>query len=252
MNRAIYVSNAGVLVEMGNKRMLIDSLCKSTVPIYKDTDEVIKDQIIYGVPPYDRIDVMLFTHHHGDHFEPKSTAEFLKRNPEAVLVATPETVKRLKVHALDLDDNRLIAPKLAAGEETSLVVKGIRIRVMALIHEGKDYRDVGNYAYLIEANGKVVLHVGDAKPMTENYEPFHLDREAIDLLLAPFPYVGIPKGQLVIQNQIRPKKVAAIHLPHQDLDRFNWIEGTKKSHTRVKDKFVETVFLEEVEDSTEF
>lgn len=252
MNRVIYVSNAGVLLEMGNKRMLIDSLCNSTVPIYKDTHEVIKDQIIYGVAPYDRIDVMLFTHHHGDHFESAATVEFLRRNPKAVLVATPETVKRLKVHASDLDDNRLIAPKLAAGEETNLVVKGIRIRVIALIHEGKDYRDVENYAYLIEANGKRVLHVGDAKPMAENYEPFHLDREAIDLLLAPFPYVGIPKGQLVIQNQIKPKKVAAIHLPHQDLDRFNWIEGTKKSHARIKDKFVDTVFLEEFEDATDF
>lgn len=252
MNRAIYVSNAGVLLEIGNKRILIDSLCKSPVAIYKNTHEVIRDQIIYGVPPYDRIDLMLFTHHHGDHFEPEGTVDFLQRNPKAVLVSTPETVKRLLAQEANLDESRLIAPELKASQETVLEIKEIRLRVMSLIHDGKDYRDVENYGFLIEVNGKRVLHVGDAKPMAENFAHLNLDKEAIDLLLVPFPYVGIPKGQSVIQNLIQPKKVAAIHLPHQDLDRFKWIEGTKKSHARVKDDFVETVFLEEVEETTDF
>lgn len=252
MNKVTYVSNAGVLLEMGNKRILIDSLCKSPVPIYKDTHEVIRDQIIYGVPPYDRIDVILFTHHHGDHFEPINTAEFMRRNPSAVLVSTPETSRRLKAQTAELDDSRLISPALKVGEEAEYEIKGIRIRVLSLTHEGKDYQDVENYAFLIEANGKRVLHVGDAKPMAENYGHFDLGRESIDLLLAPFPYVGIPKGQAVIQNHIKPKKVAAIHLPHQDLDRFHWIEGTKKSHARIKERFVDTVFLEVFEDATDF
>ena len=249
MNKITYLSNAGVLLELGNKKILIDSLCDSTVPIYKTIPDEIRDQILSGTPPYDHIDLMLFTHHHADHFNPQTTAEFMKRRKHAVLVSTGETIKRLKKQAQDLDESRLIAPNLQVGERVSFESNGINLQVISMIHDGKDYRDVENFAYLIEVEGVRIFHVGDAKPMAENYEHLNLVEQSIDLLLAPFPYVGIPSGQLVIQDQIKPKKIAAIHLPYEDKDQFNWIKGTKKSYERVRNRFVDTVFLEEIGES---
>lgn len=252
MRKVTYISNAGVLVEIGNKKILIDSLCDSKVPIYKATPDEVKDKIVGGVPPFDGIDLMLFTHHHSDHFEPKSTAEFIKCQANVVLVSTGETIRRLKTLDPSVDESRLIVPDLQAGEGKALEINGIRIQVISMVHDGKDYQDVENFAYLLEVDEKRILHVGDAKPMTENYGHLNLVEQSIDLLLAPFPYVGIPAGQLVIANQIKPKKIAAIHLPYKEKDKFNWIEGTKKSFGRVREQFVETVFLEEIGETMVF
>ncbi len=252
MGKVTYISNAGMLVEMGDKKILIDSLCDSTVPIYKATPDEIKGKIIGGVSPFDGIDLMLFTHHHSDHFEPKSTVEFINCQPSVVLVSTGETIRRLIAQDPSLDKNRLVVLDLQVGEVKAFEINDIRIQVISMVHDGKDYQDVENFAYLLEVNGKRILHVGDAKPMAENYGHLNLIEQSIDLLLVPFPYVGIPSGQLVIANQIKPKKIAAIHLPYKEKDRFNWIEGTKKSFGRVREQFVETVFLEEVGDSIIF
>jgi L-ascorbate metabolism protein UlaG (beta-lactamase superfamily) len=252
MNKVTYVSNAGVLLEVEGKKILIDSLCDSVMPIYKNTPEEIKAQILCGLPPFDNIDVMLVTHHHSDHFEPKGVVEFLQRNPTAIFVSTPETVKRLKSENSSLDESRLIAPDLQVNETERLDMNGIRIQVIAMIHEGKDFRDVENFAYLIDVNDNCILHPGDAKPMEENFNHPELVGRRISLLLAPFPYVGIPSGHAVIENQIKPQKIVAIHLPHKELDQFNWIRGTKKSYARVKDRFVETIFFEEIGESTDF
>lgn len=48
---------------------------------------------------------------------------------------------------------------------------------------------------------------------------------------------------------MKPKKIAAIHLPYKELDSYDWINATKKSYTRVQNDFIETVFLEEIGDS---
>jgi len=246
------VSNAGVLLEIAGKKILIDSLCDSVMPIYKNTPKEIKEQILCGLPPFDNIDIMLVSHHHSDHFEPKSVAEFLQRNPAAMFISTPETVNRLNCQDFDLDESRLLAPTLQVGEVETLERNGIYIQVISMIHEGKDFRDVENFAYVIEVNGICILHPGDAKPMEENFNHSVLVEKSIDLLLAPFPYVGIPSGQGVIKKLLRPKKIAAIHLPHQELDQFNWIKGTKKSYARVQERFVETIFFEEIGDSIIF
>ena len=252
MNKVTYVSNAGVLLEIAGKKILIDSLCDSVMPIYKNTPKEIKEQILCGLPPFDNIDIMLVSHHHSDHFEPKSVAEFLQRNRRAILISTPETVRRLKKEDPALSESRLIAPPLQVHETEKLDSNGIRIQVISMIHEGKDFRDVENFAYLIEVNGTCILHPGDAKPMEENFNHPGLVGNSINLLLAPFPYVGIPSGHAVIENQIKPEKIVAIHLPHQELDQFNWIKGTKKSYARVQDRFVETIFFEEMGDSVIF
>jgi L-ascorbate metabolism protein UlaG (beta-lactamase superfamily) len=252
MNKVTYISNAGVLLEMGGKKILIDSLCDSTVAIYKKIPEDLERKIIEGVSPYDQIDLILFTHHHPDHFKAQTTAAFMKGQARPILVSTEETVKRLTRQEPALDQERLIVPDLKLGESKVMDINGIHLELVSMLHDGKDYKDVENFAFLIEVDGSRVLHVGDAKPMKENYEHLNLADRPVDLLLAPFPNVGIPSGQGIIKDLIKPKKVAALHLPYEDKDRFNWIAGTKKSHGRIKEAFVDTVFLEEIGDQTEF
>lgn len=243
-NKITYIANAGVMIDLQGKKILIDGLCNPKLPIYKNTPDDIKKRIIQGRSPFNNIDVILFTHHHTDHFDPISTAEFIKYNPNTPVVSTKEVISRIK----NIEESTLLELDPALGSTEKISVQGIKISAIPMLHEGKEYINVKNLAYQIEVEGTRILHVGDAKSVKENFDC--LDNE-IDILIAPFPFVGLPSARQVIEKYINPKKIAAVHLPYQELDSFGWIEGTKKSLGRVSDNFVETVFFEEIGDNLE-
>jgi L-ascorbate metabolism protein UlaG (beta-lactamase superfamily) len=245
MNKITYICNAGVMVELKDHKILIDGLCNSNIPLYKNPPAEIRERIVSGTAPFDNIEVLLFTHHHSDHFDPVTTALFLKEQPNAPVISSPETIARLNFQFPDIEKERLIIQDIPLGGIGSLQMKGLTIQSLAMQHDGNEYQDVLNLAYLIEAAGMRILHVGDAKPISISYIDLNLTALNIDLLLAPFPYVGLFSGRLLIEKYIRPKKIAAIHLPVRELDQQGWIATTMKNYLKVKEEFIETVFLEE-------
>lgn len=247
-NSITYVANAGVLLEMHGKKILIDGLCKSKPPIYKNPPAAISEQIIRGLPPFDNIDIMLFTHHHSDHFDPISASEFSKHNANTTIISTPEVISEIKNHSSEANVPNLIELNPAPHCREKISVNGVNIQAISMIHDGKEYADVQNLAYLLEKNGTKVLHTGDAGPVQENYAPLDLNRENLDLLITTFPYIGIPAHRQLIEKYINPQKIAVVHLPYRELDSFGWIKATKKSYERVQKEFIPTVFLEEIGD----
>lgn len=240
-----YVANAGILLKIRDKKILIDGLCTCEIPIYKTTPEIISQQIIQGLPPFENIDLLLITHDHNDHFAAKKTSEFLKQNQNATVISTNEVVAQIKAELLNSRDHNLIAlnPALHCAEE--LTVKGITIEVISMRHEGKEFASVNNLAFLIKDEVNV-LHVGDAAAIPENYQTLKLQEKRIDLIIAPFPYIGLPSARQIIKEYISPHKIVLVHLPYQELDSYGWITATKKSYNRIKDDFIATEFMEEV------
>lgn len=146
------------------------------------------------------------------------------------------------------ENENWIIPNAALGSKESIRINGINVESVSMLHDGKEFEHVHNIAYLIDVEEKKILHVGDAKPISENYCNLNLTERNIDLLLVPFPYVGLSAGRQVIREYIRPKKISAIHLPDRNLDSNGWIDATKKSYIKVKNDFIETIFLEDIGD----
>jgi L-ascorbate metabolism protein UlaG (beta-lactamase superfamily) len=244
-NNLIYVANAGVLVNIDGKKVLIDGLNNAKYPLYKSTPIEISKKITEGIPPFDHIDVMLVTHNHSDHFDVESVAGFLNKNPDVVVISNDEIITAIKKHIFDSVETRLIAIQPEHPCKKRIQFKGIDIVAFSLAHDGKEHTEVHNLAFLIDGSKKV-LHLGDGAPIKENYEALHLDQLKIDLLIANFPYVSLPSARNIIVEYIKPKKIAVVHLPYRELDRFGWISAAKKSYDRAKDNFAATEFLEDI------
>lgn len=249
-NTVTYISNAGVLLKLNDKKILIDGFCKSLSPIYKNIPPDISDQIISGVSPFDNIDLMLITHVHSDHFNLESINELLQRNLNTVVISTHEVISRIKGVIDDKEPPRLIDIDAELHQNKRILVNGISIQAISMIHDGKEYVDVSNLAYLINY-GKTILHLGDAAPCKANYESLNLEQCQIDLLIANFPYVSLSLARKIVMKYINPRKIAIVHLPYQELDKFGWIEAAKRSYQRVKNEFIKTIFLEDFKYSTE-
>jgi len=244
INTVTYISNAGVLLKLNDKKILIDGFCKSIYnPIYKDIPSDICDQITLGVPPFDNIDLMLITHEHPDHFYAESIGEFLKYNLNVFVISTCEVISKIKSLVDYNVYTRLIDLNPALHQREKIKVNGISIQAISMIHDGKEYADVSNLAYLIDY-GKTILHLGDAAPSKANFESLNLKKYQIDLLIANFPYVLLSLARRIVQNYINPQKIAIVHLPYQELDKYGWIKATKRSYQRVENEFIKTEFLE--------
>lgn len=241
-----YVCNAGILAEYEGKKFLIDGLCNSNIPIFKYPSKETVDHIIKGIPPFDHIDVLLFSHHHTDHFDLTLVAETLKNNSNITMVSTPDAISMITPLISEYNKANVIALTPALHTSENIYVNGIRICAFSLIHEGKEYKNVQNFAYLVQIEDKKILHVGDAKSFEENFININLIQEEIDLLLVPFYYIGRPSSRRLIRQYIAPKKIGVLHLPYENKDKNGWIKATKKSWERVKDDFVETTFLEKM------
>ncbi len=244
-----YVSNAGVLLTFNKKKVLVDGLCNSVVPIFKNPPLEIQTQIIRGISPYKNIDLILFTHHHPDHFDPQSTVNFLKHHPNTVVIANQDAISEIcRLHSGWANSQLIQANTLMGLNENLHEVDGVKIWAISLLHEGDEYKYVENFAYLIEVGGKKILHVGDAKPISDNYINLNLIEKNIDLLIVPFPYVGLSSARQVIEKYINPQKIAAVHLPYRELDSGGWIDATRKSFRTVEKHFIDTVFFEDIGD----
>lgn len=233
-------------MELHDRKILIDGLCNSMIPLFKNPPAGIRKQIVMGVTPFDNIEVLLFTHHHTDHFDPVSTKQFLENNASSCIISTHEAILELSRRHSNIENCRLIKLNASPGSIEKIQINGIKIQSISMLHEGKEYAHVHNFAYLVEVEGKKVLHVGDAKPTIDNYINANLIHENIDLLIVPFPYIGLPIAREVIELYIRPKKIAAVHLPYKELDTYGWINATMKSYKRVEKEFIEVVFLDNI------
>ena len=65
-------------------------------------------------------------------------------------------------------------------------------------------------------NGKKFLHLGDADMTEENFSSLGLVEEKIDIAFIPYWYLLSHGGRAIVNNQIRPKHVIAVHISPPD------------------------------------
>ena len=110
-------------------------------------------------------------------------------------------------------------------------------------HEGKQFSTVQHLGFLVQ-DGVKVLHVGDAAASAENYQGLGLQEMNIDLLVAPFPYIGLSSARKTVKELINPSKTVLVHFPLPERDNNGWTEATMKSYGRMREDTFSVEFLQ--------
>jgi len=176
-----YISNEGFMIEYNNKCILVDAIHRGEYPPYDLISAEILKKMQNASPPFDKVDLILVTHHHYDHYDPYSTILHLKNNPKAILISTDYVISSLEEHFqevyLDIED-QIRSYSIEPDSKISLEFNGIKLRILGLPHAeylvkneetGKYYNiheTVQHLAFLVEIAEKKILHIGDAVPKT--------------------------------------------------------------------------------------
>lgn len=171
-----HVGNSGFLINIGDKKILIDALFKGFKGDYELPQEI-QDKLTLAQAPFDDVDLILVTHAHGDHVNPAMVSEHMKNNPNAIFASTKQLVDHMK----DSSD-RNIGFNPIMGKSDKKEIQGFSIETFLLPH-GEDSRII-NIGFLVSINGITLFHTGDVDFDQFTFEEFRslkLPERKIDL-----------------------------------------------------------------------
>jgi L-ascorbate metabolism protein UlaG (beta-lactamase superfamily) len=243
-----YIANEGFLIEVQNKKILIDALFGDQeysfcdIPNIKAIDSMTKAEGIF-----EDVDLIAATHRHVDHFHAPFVFEHLKSNRKGKFISCAQSIDKLK----ELEDYKIIKNQIVEITPDTLsyldtIVRGIEIRIYRLMHgpyfdvdpetgEKKNrHQNIQNLGFLFNIDGVKIFHCGDSNPYgIKDYENFRLDKENIDIafLSRGFMWETDFPGTVILRNYIKAKHIILMHIRHEENQRF--IDTAKE----LKDEF---------------
>lgn len=202
-----YVGNAGFLINIGDKKILIDALFKGFEGDYGVPLEV-QNKLTSAQAPFNDVDLILVTHAHGDHIDPDMVRQHMQNNSKAFFASTQQLVD-----ALQDSTDRWIGFKPTKEKSDSQVISGISVEAFYLPH-GTDARII-NIGFLISANGITFFQTGDAdfdQFTFEEFQTFKLPERNIDLSFIQHYYLrGDSLSTKFVKDGIGGKYIFPIH-----------------------------------------
>ena len=212
----IYLGNEGFLLVAGEKKVLIDALFGDGLRGYGVVPPDVRRDAETAAGSFAGVDLILASHFHPDHFDPRAVLRHLEHNPSARFVSTEQAVAKLR--ALDgaaavLDRVKALVP--SPGEDSRFEHADIRLTALAL-HHGND-RDppVQNLGLQIELGGLRLMHFGDTEVVAEDVQAHALGARRIDVGLIPYWSLLSPSYRAVV-DLLDAEQTILMHLPTPD------------------------------------
>lgn len=217
-----YIANEGVLISADGKQVLIDGLHREYEPAYAFLPPAEREKIETAKAPFDKIDLILVSHRHLDHFHPESVGLHLQHNSKAILVSSQQVVDEVEKNFKDYQaiKGRVTGATPPWKEKAAMKVAGIDFEILNLRHGTGRHASIQNLGHIIKLGGKKLLHIGDADTAVENFEKFNLDEEGIDIAFLPFWFLIGSEGQTIVREHIKPRQIIAVHISPSEGDKI--------------------------------
>lgn len=215
---AHYLANEGVMVEVGDTKVVFDPLFDNSYGQFEMLPEPMQAALLAGEPPYDNLKAVFVSHSHEDHFSPEDMVSLLQHHKTLELFAPTQAVDDLKA-ASNFDETLL---NRVHGIERSkvphrFVLDEVIIDAHTIPHSGwpDKMTDVHNLVFRVSVAEATVVHLGDADTKDLHFEPQaeHWREKTIHMAFPPYWYLYSENGKKVLKERLRPNQVVGIHVP---------------------------------------
>jgi L-ascorbate metabolism protein UlaG (beta-lactamase superfamily) len=210
-----YVANAGVLITIDGRKVLIDAPIREGIQPYQTSSPEERTRLEGARAPYDGIAAILITHWHEDHFNSEAVAAHLSRSPTTRLISSAEVVQRVREAAPRVPAAQLVGvtPDPGASIATALDDR-VRVHVLRIRHNDTRRMPDQHVGFLVQGT-RTILHVGDADPAAANFAVLKRLPE-IDVALMPFWYVREGRNRAFVGSSIAPRQIVGMHVPPEE------------------------------------
>jgi L-ascorbate metabolism protein UlaG (beta-lactamase superfamily) len=205
----VYVANAGFLVIVDGKKILIDALFALTPP--EEPPREVLQRLETGQAPFDSLDLILATHNDPDHFRAESVLRALAHNSNAVFLSTPQALSELETHSAAFTpvQDRILRVDLPADSSAQMEIRGLTIRIMSTNHGGSAW--VQNYMYLVSSSSGSIFHEGDAE-VIRVLDRHDFGADSIDVAFVQTGLLTRPEFLRRIEGVLKPRHLIPMHI----------------------------------------
>ena len=219
--RAMYLANAGVMVTAGETKVLFDPFFRADFGIYELVPKAIEDAIFAATPPFDGIDAVFISHHHGDHFSPDVAAAYLNAQPHVRLIGPAQAAAAvLRADGRPSMRDRIHAVRLTVEQPPArLSVGDLEIEAVRIPHAGwpTRHQHVENLAFRVTLDKRAtVVHLGDADPQRPHFarhEDHWRNGRPPAAAFPPYWFFESPGGQSIVREYLRGLQTIGVHVP---------------------------------------
>jgi len=216
---AKYLANEGVLIIHGETKVVFDPLFDEDYGTYELVPKDLERDLFTGAPPFDGLDAVFVSHHHGDHFSPERMLQLMKAHPNLQLFGPRQAIDSMPIDPAD-SELRGRLHTVAPGQEGkfTMVVGDIEVSAVRIPHAGWPTRnaEIENIVFKVSLDKTAtVLHMGDA-----HTDPTFFDQQAdywaerhMHLALPPYWFFLSNGGKKILDDHIHAGETFGIHVP---------------------------------------
>ena len=214
-----YIANSGFLIETDNQSIIIDGLFKQGWETYLTPSDSVVSDIVNQRTPFNKSNLMLITHNHGDHFDPTMVVDYLLNNEENILIASPNVTNAVLQHSeYKKFGGQIVQLDKLNREKNDTTIQGIRVRSFFIQHDSRP--QIEQVGFLIDIDNMKIFHSGDYNGAEIiEFGKLQLQNENIDLALLNFyGFWNTQEEQDFTKKYINPKQIALMHIPPAEIE----------------------------------
>lgn len=227
--RITLIANAGLLVTYEGTTLMIDGIYGRDGHPFSNLSPEVWRAMLRSEDRFQKVDYLLFTHAHPDHFSPEMTGEFLFHRqvkglflPEPHLVSEErliETLRGRKVPCVILSD--------ATGHAAYQVEPGITVRAFRTQHLDRKYWDVPHFCYILTFGDKTILLTADMDYTTEtlaSIQGLPIKASFVNPL-----FLNALAHRKFFKGTLPGEEIFVYHVPFPEDDSLRMLSGLRRS-----------------------
>jgi L-ascorbate metabolism protein UlaG (beta-lactamase superfamily) len=216
---AKYLGNEGVLVTMGQQKILFDPFFHNGFNHYTLVPKELRTAIFNNVSPFDDISAIFVSHAHGDHFDAKDVAQYLKTYPKVQLYAPQQAIEKLQELPIFTAIKKQTTAISLNREDSawSKQIESLTIEAIRIPHAGWPARaEVENLLFRVTGgHSYTVMHLGDSDTSRQFYLPHQtfFNKKKTDMAFVPYWFYGSDASQKILSEFIKADQTIGVHVP---------------------------------------
>jgi len=214
-----YLGCEGVLLRSGAGSVLIDALYDpaEAEPFFVP-DAGALAALRSAAPPFEKVDAILATHYHADHFDAHAVASYLAASAATAFVSSAQAASAVENVAGALPGQVCVLDAVD-GVRQRVQVGTVDVQGFGLSHGRVHYADVQHLGLLVTLDGKSILHLGDGIIDEKSMRAAGLFDAPIDLAVLPFWFLTYPFGRRLMERTLRPRNIFAVHIRRSEREQ---------------------------------
>lgn len=230
------LANAGLIFKYNEIVLMVDGVFGPKGHMWSHLSDEDWDGMLNGLDPFKKIDYLLFTHVHPDHFSPTLTLELLhKRKVKGLFF--PDTlgysIGRLKAYLKEENIPAVLLQKLTDNASFQIEPE-ICVRAFSTFHLDEKYHGIPHFCYILSLDKKNVFIAGDIDYINETlWQLNQIELEAA--FVNPYFFSALERGNF-FRGKLLAANIVVYHVPFKDDDMFNIRSNLKRNLDEWKDE----------------